>query len=683
MQMHKASTTRYDDFVSWQVESLQNMLNIFVNVGKNQISTLAKMQIMHRLSPTNLPNYTKDEAIAFQNEKDKEYYETLRSILNSIKDSYPEIADIFIATKWHGFAVSDNDSDLSGFDPVSRDWYKIAYQNPGDIMLCSLYISQTKEPVFSFSTAIENPNDKNDLLGVVGVDISFANLASFISNIKIGKNGYCMLLENTGTVLVDPMHKDFILKKLKDCDVTTLKALEEAKDQSFDLLVNGKNYHARVYDAKCINSKLITFVERGELLETFYRLLIAMIIITVSLFLLALIVATIISKILKRYFINLEGTFKQIAKGDLSTRLEFKVENEIGRLTRYFNESIMHMGHMLEVLIKESMQMELIGITLSSDMAKTSDLASKVTVVVNDIKDEIIRQASSVTEILSTVEQSIRIIELLDSSIERETGNVSGSVEKMELITQKIHAIKDMLDANDVLIKELLQKTLNGKEGARIANEVVSQIAEKSDSLLEASLIVQNIATQTNLLAMNAAIEAAHAGEVGKGFAVVADEIKKLAEESNTQGKKITAVLKETMEAIKNLITTGRGAQNIFDEVYVSTNDISQKEDMIVAELKTQANSTNIALNMMREIKKVADDIKAGSSEMLEGNNAVLHVMKILNALTTGINQNMQEISRDAIKITATIEDASNLTKKNKKSIDSLSSITKQFKVGD
>lgn len=339
------------------------------------------------------------------------------------------------------------------------------------------------------------------------------------------------------------------------------------------------------------------------------------------------------------------------------------------------------MSIILGILAKETDQMEKIGTTLSVDMDKTATAAQQVTNHVNGIKDEILRQASSVAEILATVEQSINIIKLLDSSIESQNTSVSNGVHQMEGMTVSIKTITEMLAKNNQLIKDLCEKTIQGKDGARTANEVVGQIAEKSDSLLEASLVIQNIASQTNLLAMNAAIEAAHAGESGKGFAVVADEIRKLAEESNMQGKQIANVLKETIEVIKHLIEAGHGAESIFDEVYELTNNISCQEDLIEKELKEQAEGTSIALEMMKDIKEVALGIKDGSTEMLEGNEAVADEMKKLDSLTRIISDSMSEMSNGAVEITNTIIEANDITQQNKASIDSLVSAMDKFKL--
>lgn len=674
VQMHRSTLRRYDRFISRELLTINKVLTMFVENGRNVATSLAKQKLLQEIDVNHLPNFTKG-GFSDLSEENRFHYQDINGLLNSIQDTYPEIVEAYVGTKWGTFVGLDR-YDLKGYDPRTRNWYKEAIAKPDEVILTQAYISQTKEYVITFAKAIKL---RGDIIGVVGLDVSLNNLDSFMESVKIGKTGFCLLVQNNGTILVDPLHKDIVFKNIKDCGIPSYKTIETVTKESFDLNIDGVVYQGQVYNVEALNSKVIAFVERSELLEIFNRLLFSMSIITLVLLVLSVIVSFILSKLLKGYFSRMEVVFKKIAKGDTTARINYKTNDEIGLLMGYFDESIEHMSIMLNTLAKETDQMENIGTTLSTDMEKTAGAAQQVTSHINGIKDEILRQASSVTEILATVEQSINIIKLLDSSIESQNTSVSNGVRQMEGTTESIKTITTMLAKNNQLIKDLCEKTLRGKDGARTANEVVAQIAEKSDSLLEASLVIQNIASQTNLLAMNAAIEAAHAGESGKGFAVVADEIRKLAEESNMQGKQIANVLKETIEVINHLIEAGQGAEKTFGEVYELTNNISSQEDLIEKELKEQAEGTSIALEMMKDIKEVASGIKDGSTEMLEGNEAIADEMKKLDSLTRIISDSMTEMTKGAVEITETIIEANDITQQNKTSIDSLVSVMNKF----
>ena len=680
IQMHRSTIRRYGRFIEQQIFIIDKTLSMFIQNGKNMADSLSKQRLLRLAKAENFPNYIRGGLEDLGGE-DKLHYQDVKNMFGTIRDTYPEIEDVFMGTRWGGFAVLHEAEDMRGFDPRERPWYKDAMKVPDKVILTKAYKSNTGNMVISFAKAVLSPNS-SEIIGVVGVDVSLAKLDMFMASIKIGKSGYCLLLEEDGTILVDPKHKEVVAKNLKNCGIATYnKIASVGKDENFYIYVDGIKYQSQVYDVDALDGKVVVLVERNELLEIFYTLLINMSLITLGLLILSFLISVILSKKLKKYFSRMEGVFKQIAKGDTTARINYEINDEIGRLMEYFDLSIEHMGIMLQTLVKETSQMVNVGNTLSDDMMVTMNSAKHVTTNINGIQEEILRQASSVTEILSTIEQAIRIIELLDESIDKQNSSVGNGLHQMEGITQSISTITEMLQKNNELIKNLLVKTVQGKDGAKMANEVVTQIAEKSDSLLEASLVIQNIASQTNLLAMNAAIEAAHAGEAGKGFAVVADEIRKLAEESNAQGKQIAISLKETIEIIKNLIEAGNGAEAIFGEVYDLTNNISGQEDLIERELKEQAKGTNVAFNMMKDIREVAIGIKDGSSEMLEGNHAVADEMKKLDALTRIISNSMSEMTQGANEITDTIVEANDITQKNKESIDSIVEIMNKFTV--
>ena len=679
-QAQTATLENYNRFIEQRFFTINKTLSIFASNSKNIAQTLSKQRLLQTSNASNVSNNYNRNGFEDLNEEGLKHHRKLQELFIAMRDAYPEVVDVYMGTTSGGFAGWDDAEDMKGTDPRTRPWYKIAIENPEKTVLTQAYMSATKELVVTFAKAIKDMQNK-EVVGVIGVDISLINLGKFMDSIKIGETGYCLLLEKDGTILVDAKHENVIFKKLKDCGIPSYAKLENAGNDIFDLNVDGKKYQVQVFNAESMDMKVVTLIEKSELLEVFHNLIFSMVIITLVLFIVGVLFVIAFSKSLKKYFNKMETVFKSIAKGNTKARISYKTNDEIGLLMGYFDESIEHMSIMLNLLVKETDQMVKVGKLLSNDMEKTATIAQIVSNNISITKDEIMRQASSVTEILATIEQAIRIIEHLDLSIESQNESVINGLTQMERMSRNINAITEMLQKNNVLIKNLCEKTISGKHGARTANEVVSQIAEKSDSLLEASLVIQNIANQTNLLAMNAAIEAAHAGESGKGFAVVADEIRKLAEESNMQGKQIANVLKETIEVVNNLIEAGNGAERIFDEVYKLTTNISGQEDLIEQELKEQTKGTSIALEMMKDIKDVAQGIKDGSSEMLEGNKSIAKEMKLLDTLTRKINDSMQQMNDGASEITTNIIEANELTRKNKESIKGIVDVMNKFEV--
>ena len=192
---------------------------------------------------------------------------------------------------------------------------------------------------------------------------------------------------------------------------------------------------------------------------------------------------------------------------------------------------------------------------------------------------------------------------------------------------------------------------------------------------------MENIASQTNLLSMNAAIEAAHAGEAGKGFAVVADEIRKLAESSGEQSKTIGGVLKKIKESIDRISKSTDNVLNKFEAIEGEIKAISQQAAEIQNAMEEQSAGSRQILEVIGDLNGITQMVKSGSEEMLDGSRGIIIEGRNLEMATQEITGGMNEMASGAEQINAAVDRVNGISGQNKSNIDILIAEIAKFKV--
>jgi len=381
---------------------------------------------------------------------------------------------------------------------------------------------------------------------------------------------------------------------------------------------------------------------------------------------------------------DITDSLKEISEGegDLTRTLVISGRDEVSDLSKYFNKTLGSISALIRRIKYKVNALTNTGHELSSNMTKTSKAVDDISTNFEGMKSKMSKQDESAAEADKAVRTIKDNIDNLNKLIEEQSASINASSSAVEEMTANIHSVTNTLIENSKNVSELTEASENGKTGLQAVADKIREISHDSEGLLQINSVMNNIASQTNLLSMNAAIEAAHAGEVGRGFAVVADEIRKLAESSSNQSKTTAAMLKKIKASIDSITVSSNEVLSRFGVIDEKVKTVSVHEENIRNAMEEQETGGKQILDSMGRLKEISVSVKKGASDMMESgdhlNRQTTELIKSSNEVVTGMNDIVNGAMKE-IKAAVTLVDE--MSAENSKNFDELKLESSKFKV--
>lgn len=408
-------------------------------------------------------------------------------------------------------------------------------------------------------------------------------------------------------------------------------------------------------------------------------------IILISIILIAIASATI--WIFSNYMFNsmskISEQMEEIASGkaDLTTRIQERGGLELKNLAKSCNNVISSLANLIRNLQAQSDVLHTTGNQLYEKMNSHIGQIDLTVANVNTIAEEINLQTSKITEVADSVGRVDSQISGLSSRMTEQQEAIQQSSTAIEEISSNIESVTKSVKKITAEYGVLVNETETGKSNQEKVAKQVSQISEQSKNLNMANQAIASIAAQTNLLAMNAAIEAAHAGEAGKGFGVVADEIRKLAETSSKQSGEIKNLLEGITESIDEIVLSSNNSAKSFSSVESQILNMNKHMQEVQSGMEEEMIAVGEILNTVKTVNTTTDAITKASGEMKTESSSLFQNIEELKKIAVATHERSNNVSASISEMKDTAQTAVDASQLNLDSAASVIEMVKGFTV--
>ncbi|MDR1618342.1 MAG: methyl-accepting chemotaxis protein [Treponema sp.] len=374
---------------------------------------------------------------------------------------------------------------------------------------------------------------------------------------------------------------------------------------------------------------------------------------------------------------------KEIAdgEGDLTASIPPMENNEVGHLALYFNRFTGNLREIMKAIDVSVKELTSNAINLQGEAAGMEEALEEIFTGIEGIRD----QARNQNDRTRAAHDGIQVIEQridgLGEMLSRQLSAVHQSSASINEMTASIQSVAENINKVSDRYEQLVKNAAAGKENQQETGNCISRIVQQTENLIKANSVINKIAARTNLLSMNAAIEAAHAGNAGKGFAVVAEEIRSLSETSTDQSKTIKGHIGEIQETVKRIVSASEKSTASFNHIDADIKDIASMITEVQTAMDGQNSGIREILHAVQDIDESARSINAEASGMKNDSIPVFTGIDELVKNTGRILEHTEMSIRQTDEMKLAAKQVLTVASRNEVNAQDVLYIVKRFKV--
>ncbi|UTW09372.1 methyl-accepting chemotaxis protein [Pseudomonas benzenivorans] len=584
LNLRSEARTAFLDSSAREIRQVDNAMQLFFESIRQNVDFLASQPQLTAIDGDLKRYIAADAAQVEMGAQDQRVFE----LFAALAASHPAYAYLSLGTREGGYVFWPGDPNLSNYDPRTRPWYQAAMAEPGKTRRTAAYYWAADDVVLvstvrSFANRLGSPG------GVVNIDVSLKQLTDLVKQIKLGDSGYLLLMEDNGTVLVDPSEPAHNFKRLAELG-GGYSELARAEQGLVEVQIDGQRYMANVWPSEQLGWRFVGLIRQDEVFGSATRLAWLIAAIALALAVLFAFVGAWFAGLIVRPIRSVAGGLEGIAQGDgdLTGSLAVRGADETAQLAGWFNQFLGSIRQLIQRIGQAAGQ-------IHSSSGSSSEVAGEMAEVAARQREAVDMVSTAFHEMVMTANEVAR--------------SCTQAAESADSGQRQAHAGQRQIDEAVERVNRLSGEIQQSAGAMR-------QLEQDSQDIQSILGTIRSIAEQTNLLALNAAIEAARAGEQGRGFAVVADEVRALAKRTADSTEEIDGLLGGLARRTQQMGTQMQGSLEVSQLTVASISQASASFERIRDAVDVIRDMNTQIATAAEEQHQVAEDINRHISQI-------------------------------------------------------------------